>query len=122
MTCMRARVRCRYPMSSVSNQPFDEGELRSWQQVLESMQCALISSSQLAAKKGHIAQASNYAYTEADLTKKIEENRRNAAQSGKQTTRQKMMAQQKDAHANLGGLKKFSRDKFGRAQVGEHEE
>ena len=42
-------------MSSVSNQPFEDLELRSWQQVLEVAQCPLIKSNQVEAKRADLA-------------------------------------------------------------------
>ena len=190
-TCKRLQLhfgetRQWYPMSSVSNQPFDELELMSWQQVrtpvssrnllakppdppptlpprlaprslrrslpalrplhpspvpsrpctphlcpqvLEVADEKLITIAQVQAKSQALQEATNYSYSEADVSKRIEEEKKQAAQQGKPTaltTRQKLAA----AHGSSGGAeggpsvsrpKKFERNVLGQAIVAEHE-
>ena len=107
-------------MSSVSNSPFEELELQSWSQVHEVAGSALISYSQVEAKKAELAQASNYTYSDADVTRRVQEERKYAAQAGKPavlTTRQKLLAQ----HGGEARPKKFQRDVLGRALVADNE-
>ena len=111
-----------YQMSSVSNQPFDELELRSWQQVLEVGAKSMISANQLKAKYAELKQASHYEYSEADVTRRIEEERKAAAHAGKPstlTTRQKLL--QQHAGGQQARPKKFQRNVLGQAFVTEHE-
>jgi len=85
-----------YPMSSISNQPFEELELRSWQQVLETCNVPLLTEGQLQAKRKALERASNYSYTEEDVRRKVQEERKQAAHAGRPqqlTTRQKLLAQ-----------------------------
>ena len=114
----------------MSNGPFDQLELRSWQQVLEVCGKPLPTSNQLKAKHEQLKKAQNYQYSEAEVTKGIEEKRKASAAEGRvpaQTTRQKMM----EKHAGAGGAggmggiarpKKFERDVLGRAFVAEHDD
>jgi RNA polymerase-associated protein RTF1 len=109
-----------YPMSSVSNQPLEEIELRSWQQVREVWGVALLSDNQLRAKTTQLAEASRYEYSEADVCKRIEEERKQAAQGGKPpalTTRQKLQSSNSVARPM-----KFQRNAFGQAIVGGEDE
>ena len=107
-----------YPMSSVSNQPFLEIELRAWQQVLEAFRATPISASQVKAKCSQLQEASHYSYSEADVARRIEEVSKQAEQSGKpvaRTARQKLRAD-----VEVAAMKKFKRDGFGKAIVGDH--
>jgi len=125
-TCKRLQLefgesRQWYPMSSVSNQPFEELELISWQQVLEVNGRPVVSANQLKAKTAELHQAHNYAYSESDVTRRIQDERKSAAQAGKPatlTTRQKMQMQQQE---NAARPKKFQRNVLGQAIVAEHE-
>lgn len=128
-TCKRLQLefgesRMWYPMSSVSNQPFEELELRSWQQLLEVVGRPMISANQLRGKTEELYQASHHQYSEADVTRRIEEERKAAAQAGKPTaltTRQKMAQQHSAAQAGGDGgvaaVKKFQRNVLGQAIV-----
>mmetsp|Transcript_32585 Transcript_32585/g.85177 ORF Transcript_32585/g.85177 Transcript_32585/m.85177 type:complete len:161 (-) Transcript_32585:556-1038(-) len=85
-----------YMMSSISNQPFDEIELRSWLQIREVCGMPQLSVQQLQSKQRAIQRASNFEYTEADVARKIKEEQKQASATGKAplTTRQKLLAQQ----------------------------
>ena len=89
----------------------------------------LITIAQVQAKSQALQEATNYSYSEADVSKRIEEEKKQAAQQGKPTaltTRQKLAA----AHGSSGGAeggpsvsrpKKFERNVLGQAIVAEHE-
>ena len=69
----------------ISNQPFEELELRSWQQVLEVSSKPLLTNNQIDAKCEEINAANNHQYSEAEVSKRIEEERKAAASMGKPT-------------------------------------
>ena len=114
-----------FPMTSVSNQPFDALEMTSFQQVREAAGQPPISQRQIDAKVAAIERASNYQYSEEDVRRKVQQELQHKAQRGELTTRQKMMAQhgggalggaQSGARASeLAAPRKFQRDVFGRS-------
>ena len=116
-----------YPMSSVSNQPFEELELRSFGQIYRALELPMITAQQVHAKASDIERASNYAYSEADITRKVQEEQRQAAQTGAAvlTTRQKLLAQHGGGSTGGGAAPsdlaakpmRFERNAFGQAIV-----
>ena len=120
-----------FPMTSVSNQPFDALEMASFQQVREAAGAPPISQRQIDAKVAHLERASNYQYSEEDVRRKVQQELQHKAQRGELTTRQKMMAQHggggvlgpvggmqpgaRKAVAELAAPRKFQKDVFGRA-------
>jgi RNA polymerase-associated protein RTF1 len=115
-----------YPMASVSNRAFEELELVSWQQVLEVTDDKKISLHQVRAKAKELQEASSHVYSEADVSKRIEEERKQAAQQGKPavlTTRQKlaMAGGSGDGGPNVSKPKKFERNVLGQAVVADHD-
>lgn len=117
-----------YSMASISNQPFEELELRSWQQVLEVSSKPLLTNNQIDAKCEEINAANNHQYSEAEVSKRIEEERKAAASMGKPTaltTRQKMQQQheQKQDSGNAAARPmKFQRNVLGQAIVEDHDD
>jgi len=86
-----------YMMTSISNQPFDEFELRSWFQVREVCGLPQLSVHHLRSKQRALERASNFEYTEADVAHKLREEQKQASAAGKApvlTTRQKLMAKE----------------------------
>lgn len=110
-------------MSSVSNQPFEEIELRSWRQVSQVAGKEMLRVSQVASKRLDLQQYSNYSYTEEDVRRKVqEEQKQHAVQGGALTTRQKMMA----SRAGAGGPEvappmKMQRNVLGQAIIAERD-
>ena len=89
----------------------------------------LLTNNQLAAKLKEIEDASHHVYSEAEVIKRIEEERKAAASMGKPsalTTRQKLMQQHTARASGEGGgaarPMKFQRNVLGQAIVAEHEE
>ena len=114
-----------YQMISVSNQPFEPIELLSSEQVMGTFNAKFVTAAQVQAKRADLSKAQNYAYSEADVTKRVEEERKQAAQQGKPavlTTRQKMLQKTGGGRDDSAKPMKFQRDVLGRAVVAEHEE
>ena len=102
------------PMTAVSNQPFQDSELHNWSQVLEVFDERPVSASQLEVKKKRLREASNYTYTDKDVTRRIEEGKKQAELAGEPIAR---TARQRMRHAG-GELKmeaatKLKNDGFG---------
>ena len=115
-----------YPMASVSNQRFEELELLQWQQVLDVTDDKQISAAQVEAKAKQLQDAMTHVYSEADVAKRIQEQRKQAVQQGKPaqlTTRQKLaMSSGSEGGPSVSKPKKFERNVLGQAVVADHDD
>lgn len=117
-----------YPMISISNGTFEELELLSWQQIRHISGNHMVTAAQVRDKSEALTQASNYHYSEADITRKVQEELSHKAAGGSATltTRQKLLAQHGGLGAGAGGAApsdlvakpmKFQRNVFGQAII-----
>jgi len=117
-----------YPMASISNGSFEELELVSWQQVRRVAGLPMVTAEQVRTKSEALQHAHNYQYSEAEITRKVQQTlSQKAAQKGGSatlTTRQKLLAQH--GGAAVGGAApsdlvakpmKFQRNVFGQAII-----
>ena len=81
-----------YPMASISNGAFEELELLSWHMVREVAKLPMVTVVQILDRRAAITSAENYHYSEAEITRKVQQELSQKAQP-MLTTRQKLLAQ-----------------------------
>ena len=97
-----------------------------WQQVLDVTDDKQISAAQVEAKAKQLQDAMTHVYSEADVAKRIQEQRKQAVQQGKPaqlTTRQKLaMSSGSEGGPSVSKPKKFERNVLGQAVVADHDD
>ena len=79
-------------MASISNGAFEELELLSWHMVREVAKLPMVTVVQILDRRAAITSAENYHYSEAEITRKVQQELSQNAQP-MLTTRQKLLAQ-----------------------------